>query len=90
MTPASATTSDNMVTSRLAHIKSVLSGLVKNGTLTHAQADTLKSSLTERLTNQVNGFRAGGGMGRGSRGAGMAPSSGDTSDGTSSTPSSTT
>jgi len=52
-------------TSRLAHIKAALSGLVTDGTLTQAQGDTLKSSLTERIPDQVNGVRAGGGMGRG-------------------------
>ena len=76
MTPASTTTSDNVVTSRLAHIKSALGGLVSDGTMTQAQADTMKSSLTQRITDQVNGVRARGGQGRGSRGAGWAPSTG--------------
>ena len=74
ITPASATTSDNAVASRLAGIKSTLSGLVTNGT------------LTQRITGQVNGVRPGRGPGRASRGAACSPSPG----GTSSTPSSTT
>ena len=45
ITPASATTSDNVVTSRLAHIKSALSGLVTAGTPTQAPANTVASTL---------------------------------------------
>ncbi len=43
---------------------------VKAGTMTQAQADTMKSSLTGRMTDQVNGVCAGRGPGRG---AGYAP-----------------
>jgi hypothetical protein len=74
-----------LVKAMVADAEADLAAAVKAGTMTQAQADTIKSSLTERITDQVNGERAGGGMGRGSRGTGYAPSTG----GTSSTPSST-
>jgi hypothetical protein len=73
----------SLVKAMVADAEGDLAAAVKAGTMTQAQADTLKSSLTERITDQVNGDRAGGGMGRGSRGAGHAPSA----RGTSSTPS---
>jgi len=77
---------DSLVKAMVADAEADLAAAVKAGTMTQAQADTMQSSLTERITDQVNGVRAGGGIGRGSRGAGWAPSTG----GTSSTPSSTT
>ena len=74
MTPASATTSDNVVTSRLAHIKSVLSGLVKDGTLTQAQADRVAGTLDSQPPMAGMGGRGGrGGMGGGG-GMGMVQS----------------
>lgn len=80
---------DSLIKAMVADAEGDLAAAVKAGTMTQAQADTMKSSLTERITDQVNGVRMGGGMGRGSRGAGVAPSTGSTSGSTSSTPSST-
>ena len=69
ITPASATTSDNVVTSRLAHIKSALSGLVKDGTLTAAQADKVAGALDSQPPMGGRGGR--GSMGGGFGGMGM-------------------
>jgi hypothetical protein len=62
-----------------------LATAVKEGHLTQAQANTMKSSLTQRITDHVNDVRPD----RGPRGTDGAPSTSRTSNG-SSTPSSTT
>jgi len=81
---------DSVVKAMVADAEADLAAAVKAGTLTQAQADTMKSSLTERITDQVNGVRAGRGMGRGAGGTGFAPSNGNVSGSTSTTPSRTT
>jgi hypothetical protein len=62
ITPASASTSSNPISSRLAMIKDALSGLVSDHTLTQAQADKVANALNNKLPQ--GGFGGGpGGFG---------------------------
>ncbi len=80
---------DSLIKAMVTSAQADLAAAVKNGTLTQAQADTMKSSLTERITDQVNGVRMGRGPGDGDRGTRWSPAPSDTSGATSSIPSST-
>jgi hypothetical protein len=75
-----------MVTAR----ETELAAAVKDGHLTQAQVNTMKSTLTQRITDRVNDVRPERGQGRGPRGADRSPASGSTSGGMMSTPSSAT
>lgn len=81
---------DTLIKAMIASAKTQIATAVKDGNLTQAQADTMTSTLTQRITDRVNGVRPDRGRGHGPRGAELSPSTGGTSGSTSSTPSSTT
>ena len=78
---------DALVKAMTTAAQSELATAVKNGTLTQAQADKMKSSLTERITDRINHVRPA--PGEGPRGAEKPPTTGTTSGSSSSTSSST-
>ena len=78
---------DALVKAMVTAAQSELATAVKNGTLTQAQADKMKSSLTERITDRINHVRPA--PGEGIRGAARPPTSATTSGSSSSTSSST-
>ena len=78
---------DALVKAMVTAAQSELATAVKNGTLTQAQADKMKSSLTERITDRINHVRPA--PGEGIRGAERPPTSATTSGSSSSTSSST-
>ena len=86
-------TVSSLVMAMVAATQDRLAAAVKAGTITQQQADAMKGSLTERITDRVNGVRSdhgpghrpGHGRGHGSGGPGMAPSTDDTADSSPST-----
>ena len=81
---------DSLAKAMVAAIEAQLATAVKDGAMTQAQADTMKSSLTQRITDRVNGVRPDRVRGHDNRGAEWSPSTGDTSGATPGTSSSTT
>jgi hypothetical protein len=81
---------DSLVKAMVSAIQDRLAAAVKDGTLTQAQADRMNSSLTQRITDRVNGVRPDRGLGHGRRGDQRSSSTGHVSGGMSSAPLSTT
>ena len=85
---------DSLVKAMVTATEQRLATAVKDGTLTQAKADQMKSSLTRRISDRVNGVRPDGGRGHGPRGSRMPPAtghmSGDMQGGMSTVPSSMT
>jgi hypothetical protein len=80
---------DSLVKALVTSTDVELATAVKDGTLTQARADKIKSTLTQQITNRVNSVRPGRGQGHGPRGAQRPSSTGNTPVGPSSAPSST-
>ena len=80
----------SLVKAMVNAVQTEIAAAVKDGTMTQAQADRMKSSLTARITDRVNDVRPDHGLARGPRGTQSSPSTGDTPSGTTSAPSSAT
>ena len=80
---------DDLITALVTSAKEDLDAAVSEGRLTQDQADRIGESLTERITDRVNGVRPEGGPGRGFHGPsdlpGASPNSESSSESTTST-----
>lgn len=65
---------DDLVESMVAVAEKELDTAVEDGKITQERAEEMKSSLTQRITDRVNGVRGERGHGHGRRGEGGGPS----------------